>query len=540
VKNKAKELEELLELEQDTREAMLNMLEDLEEQKNNIESSHKEWIDAFDALDDAVMLHDKDNNIMRVNKAYKDLAGAEKFKYIIGKPYFHSFPKQKGPMATCLHSINSGAMAEEEFRHSDGRVFRSRTYPIFGEDSEYSYGIHIFEDITKEKAQESHIYELNKTLRLISTCNEILVRSTTENELISKISNEIIEKDVYDFIGVYFIEEESIRCNYYLLAQGELHNINTVNLLDGKYKDCPVVECIEKNKVITINDIKNDEKWYDILESAKDICPASEFGMEGSMIFLPLYSEEMIGSMVIYSKDIDTFDEDKTSLFVELSEDTAYGIHTLRLREDFLKTSQQRDESLLNLKSTFNETVQSIAMMVEARDPYTAGHQTRVSDLAVTIAKELELDVDMIEGIKIASQIHDIGKIKIPSEVLSKPGKISDLEFEMIKTHSTTGYEILKNINFPWPVATIVHQHHEKLDKSGYPNALGGDEILLEAKILCVADVVEAIASHRPYRASLGLKYALEEIEKDRGLKYDEKVVDACLKIFREDNYELL
>lgn len=540
MQGKEQEYKDLLDLEKETREAMLSILEDIEEQKNKIEKSHKEWMDAFDTIDAAVMLHDKSNNLTRVNQAYKDLSGAEKFKDIIGRPYFNVFPKLKKPMKTCMESIQKKSVAQEEFVHTDGRRFRSRTYPVYDENENYTHGIHIFDDITQEHKQEKYIKDLNKTLRLISKCNEILVRSQTEKELISKISNEIIEKNVYDFIGVYFKTEESIMCTHYVSTQGEIPNLKNTNFLESQYDDCPVTKCIIDNTVITINDIEHDQEWSEILKKSKEICPAFAFDMKGSIIILPLSNTEMLGAMVIYSRDTEHFDTDKINLFVELSEDTAYGIHTLRLRENFLKTSIQRDEMLLQIKESLDGTVQSIAKMVEARDPYTAGHQQRVADLAVGIAKELGLDSDTIEGLYIAAQIHDLGKIQIPSEILTKPTILTELEFEMIKTHAATGYEILKNIHFPWQVADIVHQHHEKLDGSGYPNALKGDEILLEAKILCVADIVEAIASHRPYRASLGIEFALKEIEKGRGTFYDSKVVDCCLNLFREKNYVLI
>ncbi|OQY40525.1 hypothetical protein B6228_01455 [Candidatus Atribacteria bacterium 4572_76] len=172
--------------------------------------------------------------------------------------------------------------------------------------------------------------------------------------------------------------------------------------------------------------------------------------------------------------------------------------------------------------------------MVEAKDPYTAGHQRNVSQIATFIAREMKLPQDKIEGIRIASLIHDIGKISIPTEILSKPTTLSDIEFNLIKLHSQIGYDILKSIDFSYPVASVVLQHHERLDGSGYPNNLKGDEILLEAKIIGVADVVEAMSSHRPYRPALGINAALEEISKNKAILYDSKVVDACLKIFKK------
>lgn len=196
-------------------------------------------------------------------------------------------------------------------------------------------------------------------------------------------------------------------------------------------------------------------------------------------------------------------------------------------------------ESERKLRRSLLDSISAIAATIEMRDPYTAGHQRRVADLATTIARELRLSEEQIEGLYLASTVHDIGKIRIPAEILSKPGKLTEAEFSLIKQHSEAGYEILKAIDFPWPIATAVLQHHERMDGSGYPNGLRNGEALLEARILAVADVVEAMVSHRPYRAGLGVDAALEEITRHRSVRYDSDVVDACLKLFREQRYTL-
>jgi len=196
-------------------------------------------------------------------------------------------------------------------------------------------------------------------------------------------------------------------------------------------------------------------------------------------------------------------------------------------------------QSLEKLQKTIEGTVSAMASVVEIKDPYTAGHQKRVTRLASAIAEELGLPKEQIEGIRIAGLIHDIGKVSIPAEILSKPGRITDLEFSVIKTHSQAGYDILKTIEFPWPIAQIVLQHHERLNGSGYPQGLSGEEILLEARILGVADVVEAMASHRPYRPALGIDKALEEIAQNRGILYDARVAEACLKLFADKGFTL-
>jgi len=196
-------------------------------------------------------------------------------------------------------------------------------------------------------------------------------------------------------------------------------------------------------------------------------------------------------------------------------------------------------ESMDTLTRAMYGTIEAITKIVETRDPYTAGHQKKVADIAKEIAKDLGLSRDVIESVNLAGQIHDLGKIAIPSEILNKPGRINEIEFALIKTHSAMGYEIMKNIDFPWPIADIVLQHHEKLDGSGYPNGLKGDEILIQARILAVADVLEAMASHRPYRAALGLDAAFNELQEKAGTHFDPEVVASCIRIFKEKDFKI-
>ncbi len=178
-----------------------------------------------------------------------------------------------------------------------------------------------------------------------------------------------------------------------------------------------------------------------------------------------------------------------------------------------------------------------MSMTLELRDPYMAGHQHRVSSLAVAIAREMGLPGEKVEGLRFAGIIHDIGKIAAPIEIVGKPGRLTMTEFQLVKEHPRLGYEMVKDIAFPWPVAHIVLQHHERLDGSGYPEGLAGDAILPEARILAVADVVEAVCSLRPYRPALGIDKALEEVRKGRGFRYDPRAVDACVRLFREKRF---
>ena len=220
-------------------------------------------------------------------------------------------------------------------------------------------------------------------------------------------------------------------------------------------------------------------------------------------------------------------------------------IELIKLNEQLKQDITRRESAEAEVQSTLNRlrsamggVVQAMALTVERRDPYTAGHQRRVADLARGVAAEMALSTHQIDGIRMAGLIHDLGKICVPAEILSKPGQLTELEHTLIQDHPQVGYEILKEIEFPWPVAQIVLQHHERIDGSGYPVGLSGDDILIEAKTLAVADVVEAMASHRPYRPTLGRDMAIEEISQNRGVLYDADVVDACMKLLQEKDFQ--
>ena len=214
------------------------------------------------------------------------------------------------------------------------------------------------------------------------------------------------------------------------------------------------------------------------------------------------------------------------------------GLERVRLAEERQRAEEKLRRSYEKLQRALEGTVHTLVAAIEMRDPYTAGHQRRVTQLACAIAHEMGLPEERVEGIRMAGLIHDIGKMNIPAEILSKPGLLSDLEYSLIKNHAQVGHDVLKEMDFPWPLAQIVLQHHERMDGSGYPQGLAGEDIILEARILAVTDVVEAMASQRPYRPSVGLDKALEEISQNRSVLYDPEVVDACLKLFAEERFE--
>ncbi len=252
----------------------------------------------------------------------------------------------------------------------------------------------------------------------------------------------------------------------------------------------------------------------------------------GAMLALPMVvRNEVIGLAELFDRRLRPFTTAEIELAQTLVNQAAIALENTWAQEELQKSFQR-------LQRTLEGTVSALMSAVEMRDRYTAGHQRRVTQLACAIANEMGLPEERIEGLRMAGLIHDLGKINVPAEILSKPGRLNDIEYGLIKAHPQVGYDVLKTIDFPWPVAQIVLQHHERLNGSGYPQGLLGEGVLLEARILAVADVVEAMASFRPYRPALGIDRALEEISQNRGVFYDPEVVEACLKLFAEKGFE--
>ena len=236
--------------------------------------------------------------------------------------------------------------------------------------------------------------------------------------------------------------------------------------------------------------------------------------------------------LLVLHAELETLVEKRTAALVESNKRLKREIETRK------HVQAELEQSLQNLKKGMDSTIQAIAMTVEKRDPYTSGHQMRVAALTRAIAEKIGLAQDQIEGAYMAASLHDIGKIALPAEILSKPIQLTDIEISLIQAHAQAGYDILKGIEFPWPIADIIIQHHERMDGSGYPQGLSGDSISIEARIIGVCDVVETMSSHRPYRPSMGIGRALEEITRNSGPLYDADVVTACLKVFTEQNFE--
>lgn len=288
----------------------------------------------------------------------------------------------------------------------------------------------------------------------------------------------------------------------------------------------PVGRAIRSGQTQLVNDALNDPAfapWKD---------RAIPYGI-ASYVAVPIVKTGgVIGALIVYASVVDAFSETEVKLFENLGAEIGYGFASLESRAHLEVERKQKELAQEKAIKSLQMIISAMATTMEMRDPYTSGHQRKVALISEAIAKELGWAKDEIQGVKLAAQIHDIGKVSIPSELLTKPSRLTDIEYALMKEHANNGYLILKDIPFDWPIAETVRQHHERLDGSGYPSGLKDEEIVAGAKVLAVADIIDSMASHRPYRASLGLEKAMEEISKQAGVTLDAAAVEAAQRLY--------
>ena len=372
----------------------------------------------------------------------------------------------------------------------------------------------------------------SRALKTLSEANLALLRAQDMDGLLTEICRAAVEAGGYRMAWVGRVQNDAEQSIVPLASFGDgvQTYLETTRFSQGDGAD-PVGLAVKLGQPQILQNIWADAVPASWRQAARD----HNFS---SVIALPISGPDApFGVLAIYSGGTEGFITEEVKLLEELAEDMAYGIASQGLRHERDQSLKESQLYLSQLQNNLEETIKAFASTIEIRDPYTAGHQRRVATLARAIGQELGLTDEQIEGLYFAALIHDLGKIKVPAEILSNPGHLSEVEFMLIKVHPQAGYDILKGIHFPWPIAKIVQQHHEKLDGSGYPHGLKGDDILLESRILTVADIVESMASHRPYRPSLGVEMALNEIAQGRGTHFDPVVVDAAFRLFREQGY---
>jgi len=396
------------------------------------------------------------------------------------------------------------------------------------------HAVGVLRDISARREAELALRRANRALKTLSGCNGILVRATDEARLLHDICELIVGTGGYRSAWVGYADQPDKRCLRPVASAGS--DRDYIDALDLDLADAPDALGPAARAYLTgrphlVQDVAHDASY----PARREV--ALQRGIAATIALPLLDGDAPFGVLKVYAGEREAFGQEEVALLTELAEDLAFGIVTLRTRDERERLEAAEHEGAERLKRALLGTIQAVAVTVEKRDPYTAGHQQRVARLAVAIARELGWPPDQIEGVRLGGMIHDIGKIYVPAEILNRPGKLSELESGIIKRHPEVGYEILAGVELPWPVAQIILQHHERLDGSGYPKGLKGDQIIPEARLLAVADSVEAMAAHRPYRAALGLEAGLEEIRQQRGTLYDADMVDACLRVLRERGF---
>jgi PAS domain S-box-containing protein/putative nucleotidyltransferase with HDIG domain len=354
-------------------------------------------------------------------------------------------------------------------------------------------------DVTEILDTQRVLEHLNRALTTLSSGNEALVRAADEGTLLAAMCRVLVETGHYPLAWIGF-----------------------------RGGDAPLEPVAWAGPEAALEALRPQVAHHPT--ALRAIATATPQLFSGCAAFPLRIGGSQQGVLVIHGSDTRTFNDSELSLLAKMADNIAYGIHSLRARAD-------REHFMDQLRASMQSTIQALSSTLEFRDPYTAGHQRRVGALAVALAEALGWPDERIRILYLAALVHDIGKIAVPSEILSRPGRLTEVEFSLVRNHAEAGYEILTSSDFPWPIAEYVRQHHERLDGSGYPRGLKGDEITPEARVLAVADVVEAITTHRPYRPGLGMDAALAEIEHHCGTLFDTAVVDACLRLVREQGF---
>ena len=419
------------------------------------------------------------------------------------------------PSSLVFRELKQSREALEETNASLERRVEERTEEL------RRANVHLHDELNVRTATEKRLRRLNFVLRAIRSVNQLIVRERDRNRILGEVCTALVEGSGYSTAWIT-LNDPTMR----LIASSHRSIRETSPafsrlLSEGKLPACGRLAWA-KGGITPI----------DASGPLCNECPGGGASCDRDRMAACLEHEGVrYGILGVTSSGELVTSEEEIDLLAEVVEDIAFALHGMDVEEE-------KDQAVDALRKALKGTTHAIAATAESRDPYTAGHQRKVTELAVAIGAELGFDQDRLESLQIAGLMHDIGKIGVPSEILSKPSRLTDAEMALIQNHPQMAYDILRNIDFPWPIAEFVLQHHERLDGSGYPNGLSGDQIRLEARIIAVADVVEAVSSHRPYRAALGLDAALDEITEGSGTAYDPAVVGVCVRLFREKGFQ--
>lgn len=383
--------------------------------------------------------------------------------------------------------------------------------------------------------QRTELEKLNWALLAHNKAATELARAEDKASLLSGVCKSIVSQRPYELAWVGLAEQDAAKTVRIVASEGSASEYTSGLQVswsaDSPYGNGPAGTCIRTGQSSLFQDCLTDSEFAPWKKHAV------AFGLK-SVVACPFFNaaQRPIGAMLVYASIPNAFGEMELRLFESLAKEIGAGFTSIEKQEHLDKEIQQREETQQRLADALRATIEAVSKTMEWRDPYTAGHQRRVATLASAIATKLSWPPERIEGLYLAAMVHDIGKVAVPSDILTKPTRLTNLEMQLVQEHVETGYQILKDIPFPWPIAEMVRQHHERLDGSGYPRQLTAEEILDEAKILAVADMIEAMASHRPYRPARGLDIALGELRAEAGVQLDKTIVEAACALHEESD----
>lgn len=518
--------------------AFLNFLADITEQKaaeEAVREADRQYREIFAEAPEGIFRVTKKGALLAVNPA-----GAKMFGYaspeqavaaggdLASVLWLH--PQERAHYIRLLEERGEIRDFQCEFKCLDGSTVwvSLSARRVRGKDGQTAHYQGFFENISEKKRLEQAFKDNLREIQLLSEMNNALLHATSEKELLRQYCRILVEVGGYRMAWVGFAdngpEKRMIPVAHYGHDLDLLQTI-TVTWDESVYGNGATGQAVKSGKIVMVEDFANDPRtrpWHS---------EAARVGYR-SVIAIPFHhSEEDMACLTAYGSSVLGWSEGELRLMEQIASALGFGITTLR-------TSIARDRFQRDLHASLEQTIEVISETVDQRDPYTTGHQKRVADLCSRIAEKMKFDPYRIQGLRLAATILDLGKIGVPAEILAKPCALTPIQYELIKEHAQLGHDIVKNVSFPWAISDMILQHHERMDGSGYPQGLRGDAILPEARILGVADVVEAMSSHRPYRPAWGMDVALGEILKGRGTRYDLDVVDACLSVFHDDGYQ--
>jgi putative nucleotidyltransferase with HDIG domain len=392
---------------------------------------------------------------------------------------------------------------------------------------------------SKDMLNENDLQKQNWALLAHAKASSALVRSTNRDDLIEGVCNAIINQPPYVLAWVGLANHDPLKTVSVIGAHGAAaeyaKGIDIKWSTDTPEGQGPTGECIQSGLPVLINDVEKDPRFLPWRERARP------YGIR-SVIAVPIrdHDPQVLGALTVYANLPDAFGNTETVLFESLAKEIGFGLVGIEKQHQLDNEITQREQVHRQLVDSLHATIEAISRTMEWRDPYTAGHQKKVALLSEAIARKLGWDEEKIKGLYLAALVHDMGKIATPAEILTKPSQLSETEMTLIREHPNTGYEILKDVPFSWPIAEAVRQHHERLDGSGYPRGLKGDAIIPEARVLGIADTIEAMTSHRPYRPGLGLDKAIEQVKLEAGIRLDAQMSQAACELLEQDEFRKL